>query len=101
MKPLPTYIEKGNFTFTQIKRKGDVAIYARCRRRPVKSGPLSYEVIKITRALQKHVLGKRVLREKGDEIYPWSEKWGSGALTCTSLEAAERRFRQILEESGA
>jgi hypothetical protein len=96
MKALKRRIVKQNFIYTQIQREGNIAIYEQASRSPAKSGHLHFEVIVISRAIQKHVLGETVLREKGDEIYPGIGKWGTMGWTHMTLHEAEKKFHTLL-----
>jgi hypothetical protein len=90
-KPMPTQFRRGGFTFRQIAREKDGAIYQQtwsgCRNRSV-----CYEVIRIRRRECFEIGGRFV---EPAEVYPRSESWGTDGFTLTDRDAAFAKLREI------
>jgi hypothetical protein len=90
-KPLLKHFRRGGFTFQQIAREGNGAIYKqswnRCR-----NPSISYEVIRIRRR-DGFQIGGRVVEPA--KVYPNSEGWGGDGFTLTDKEAAFAKLRQM------
>jgi hypothetical protein len=90
-RPLPKEFRRGGFTYRQIARERDAAIYEQtwngCRNPSV-----SYEVIRIRRR-DGFWIGKRLVEPA--EVYPNSEAWGVDGFTLTDKDAAFAKFRKI------
>lgn len=88
-KTIPvTFVKKG-FTYHQLKREGNRAIYRQTR---PGSGLNNYEVVKIGRH-HGYTMGGTYIEPA--ETYPGSSVWGLCGWTCTSLEAALERYNQL------
>ena len=90
-KLLPKEFRRSGFTYRQIAREGNAAIYKQtwngCH-----DPSVSYEVIRIRRREGFHIGGRFV--EPG-EIYPNSESWGVNGFTLTDKDAAFARLREL------
>ena len=90
-KPLPKEFRHSRFTYRQIAREDDVAIYEQtwngCR-----NPSICYEVIRIRRrdAFQ---IGDRFV--EAAEVYPNSDAWGSDGFTFTDEEAASAKLSKM------
>jgi len=88
---LPKQFRRDGFSYRQIARQGDAAIYEQtwngCRNPSV-----SYEVIRIRRR-QGFQIGGRFVEPA--EIYPNSETWGVDGFTFTDKEAAFAKLREL------
>jgi hypothetical protein len=90
MKVLSEKFTKKGFKFTCIKREEDLAIY----KRYIIGSPKTthYEVVVIT-SHNGIMIGKNFI-EPG-ELYPSSSQWGDKGFTCSTIDAAERKFSQL------
>jgi hypothetical protein len=90
-KPLAKEFRRGGFTYKQIARERDAAIYEQtwngCRNPSV-----SYEVIRIRRR-EGFEIGGRVV--EAAEVYPNSEAWGVDGFTFTDEEAASAKLSKM------
>src|SRR5688572_9729103 len=80
---------QSGFRFEQVRRERDVAIYRKSR-----AGYSGYEVIRIRARPAESFRGRHCPKR---EVYPFSEQWGVNGFTCAVLEAAQARFRSLLE----
>jgi len=88
---LPKEFRRGGFTYKQIARERDVAIYQQtwngCR-----DPSIAYEVVRIRRREGFHIGGRFV---EPAEVYPNSEAWGVDGFTVTDKDAAFAKLREI------
>ena len=93
-RPLPKAFRRDGFSYLQIARQGDAAIYEqtwnRCR-----NPSISYEVIRIRRR-QGFQIGGRFVEPA--EIYPNSEAWGTDGFTLTDKHRAFVKFSDLLRQ---
>lgn len=89
MKTLPTEFSKNGFNYKLIERNSVAAIYSQSSEGRING----YEVIKVKVFPEREVMGKKV---EAGEYYPGSEKWGTDAYTCGTLERALYRFNQFI-----
>jgi hypothetical protein len=75
------------FEHTQLKRVGDVAVY-----RQSKAGLPAYEVVLIQTHEAYTAFGKDI---PAGEFYPSSRQWGTCGFTFSTIEGAERKFREL------
>jgi hypothetical protein len=96
-KPLPTRFRREGFSYRQIAREGDAAIY---KQRWTGCAPPSacYEVIRIRRREGFEINGRFV---EPAEVYPRSEQWGELGWTVKDKEAAFHKLREIVASSNA
>lgn len=89
MKTLPLTFTESGWSYTQLARKGRVAIY-----RKVKQGGLaeSFEVIRIQSHNGYKIAGKDI---PASETYPCSNSWGTNGWSCITREAADAKFQQL------
>ena len=96
-RPLPKEFRRNGFSYRQIARQGDAAIYEQtwngCR-----NPSISYEVIRIRRR-QAFQIGGRFVGPA--EIYPNSEAWGTDGFTLTDKDAAFVKLCELAERIGA
>ena len=90
-KPIDhTFTEKG-FTYQQLARTGDVAMYRQSKGRVEK-----FEVV----IIQRH--DGRVLPNgktaEPTEYYPCTSQWGSKGFTCDSLFSARAKFDDLVTQ---
>ena len=95
-KPLPKEFRHGGFTYRQITRKGDAAIYEQ-RWTGCAEPSVCYEVIRIRRREGFQIDGRFV---EPAEVYPNSEAWGADGWTMQDKDAAFRKLRQVVVERG-
>src|SRR5205823_2431390 len=90
-KPLPKEFRRGRFTYKQIARERNAAIYEQtwngCRNPSV-----SYEIIRIRRRDGFQIGGRFV---EPAEVYPNSEAWGTDGFTLTDKDAAFAKLSEL------
>jgi len=90
-QPLPTRFQRGGFTYLQIAREGDCAIYEQ-RWSGCRNPSVCYEVIRIRRREAFQIEGRFV---EPAEVYRNSEAWGVDGFTLTDKEAAFARLWEL------
>jgi hypothetical protein len=90
-KPLPKEFRRGGFTYKQIARESDVAIYQQTWN-GCQNPSVSYEIIRIRRR-EGFQIGQKLIQPY--EIYPNSDSWGVDGFTVTDREAAFHKLREI------
>jgi hypothetical protein len=90
-KPLPKEFRHDGFSYRQIAREGDAAIYEQhwtgCA-----EPSICYEVIRVRRRDGFQIGGRFV---EPAEVYPNSEAWGTDGFTLTDRDAAFAKLRQM------
>ena len=89
---LPEQFKKNGFTYRQVKRENDVAIYAQMSSNRI----VAYEVAVIRKNTRskRGKLKAKFLPENA-ELYPSTSDWGTHGFTCFTLEQAERRAEAL------
>jgi len=95
MKKLEKEFVKKGFKFTQVTRKGDVAIYKQ-ESVAVKDPKANYEVVIIKSHNGYEIGGSKIAAA---EVYPGSTQWGLLGWTYSDLPAAEKRFKKLIRGS--
>ena len=97
MKPLDTtFIEKG-FTYTQLERDGNLAIY---RQEKPNQNPC-FEVVKIRHQKESKfkvhagTSEETTVLNPEKELYPNSEQWGDLGWTFRTIGEAQERFSEL------
>ena len=90
MKLLNKEFKSCGFNFKQVQREGDVAIFEKAS---INCNGVSYEVIKISRHNGYKLGGNYV---EPAETYPSNSLWGTAGWTCTSMDSAEKKFKELL-----
>jgi len=90
-KPLPKEFWRDGFTYRQIARQNDAAIYEQTWNNPLNHS-LCYEVIRI-RCRDAFDIGGRFV--EAAEVYPNSEVWGTDGFTLTDEAVAFTKLRKI------
>jgi hypothetical protein len=90
-RPLPKEFWRDGFTYRQIAREGDVAIYEQAWS-GCSNPSVCYEVVRIRRREGFQIDGRFV---EPAEVYPTSESWGVDGFTFTDKEAAFAKLREI------
>ena len=90
-KPLPKEFRRGGFTFREIAREGNAAIYEQ-RWTGCAEPSVCYEVIRVRRRDGFQIGGRFV---KPAEVYPNSEAWGTDGFTLTDKDAAFARLSEL------
>ena len=94
-RPLPKEFRRDGFTFRQIAREGNAAIYEQTWN-GCGNPTVCYEVIRIRRRDGFQIADRFV---EPAEVYPSSEVWGAGGFTFTNRNKAFATFSEIsLEE---
>jgi hypothetical protein len=88
---LPKEFRRDGFTFRQIAREGNAAIYEQTWN-GCPNPSVCYEVIRIRRR-EGFQIGARFI-EPG-EVYPNSEAWGVDGFTLTDKDAAFAKLRDL------
>jgi hypothetical protein len=91
-RPLPKEFQRGGFTYKQLAREGNAAIYEQ-RWSGCRNPSVCYEVIRIRRR-DGFQIGARFVEPA--EIYPNSEAWGVDGFTVQDKETAFRKLREII-----
>jgi hypothetical protein len=91
-KPLPTEFSRDGFSYRQIARERDAAVYEQTWS-GCPNPSVCYEVIRIRRREGFEIDGRFV---EPAEIYPQSDVWGIDGFTCTDKDGA---FAKLLEVS--
>lgn len=90
MKKIPNSFKLGGYSFTLLRRAGDVALFKK-----TKPGVTpSYEVVIVRRHVGRTIAGIAI---QPAEYMPSSDEWGRYGWTDASLEAATRRFEEQLQ----
>jgi hypothetical protein len=83
MHELPVEWKRGSWTYTQVWREGDLAIY----RQKHQEGPaVRFEVIRVQHQQQRRLPNGGVL--EAGEYYPNSARWGQDGFTVYTLDEA-------------
>jgi hypothetical protein len=95
LKPLPERFRYDNFDFRMLKREGDIAIFAKSSPSHPRE-PDSYEVVRVQRKPARLLFGRDI---PAHEAMPASEDWGIHGWTYAKLEAAEKKFAELINAS--
>ena len=90
-KSLPKEFRRDGFTYRQIAREGNAALYEQ-RWTGCAEPSVCYEVIRIRRR-EGFQIGDKLIQPY--EIYPNSEAWGVDGFTLTDRDAAFAKLREI------
>jgi hypothetical protein len=90
-RPLPKQFRRDGFTFRQIAREGDAAVYEQSWN-GCPDPSVCYEVIRIRRR-DGFQIGRRFIEPA--EVYPNSEAWGTDGFTVTDKETAFAKLREM------
>ena len=93
-KPLLKEFRHDGFTYRQITREGNAAIYEQ-RWTGCAEPSVCYEVIRIRRREGFQIGGRFV---EAAELYPRSEAWGTDGFTLTDRDAAFAKLREKITE---
>ena len=91
-RPIAKEFCHNGFTFRQIVREGDVAIYEQ-KWNGCANPSVAYEVVRIRRREAREIKGKII---EAAEVYPNSKAWGVDGFTVTDKEAALHKLREII-----
>lgn len=86
-KPVPEVFNKKGYTYRQIKREGNKAIFEQ-----TKGDFTAYEVVKIGKH-NGYTMGGAYIEPS--ETYPGSSLWGILGWTCTDLDSANTRYNTL------
>ena len=89
MKKIESNFIRGGFNHKQIIRKGNVAIFERWPKRGTTD--CHYEVVKISSHNGYNLGGSYI---DPAETYPGASLWGIQGWTCSTLEHAEKHFKE-------
>jgi len=92
MKKLEKVFTKKGFKFTQVERKGNVAIYKQ-EALKVENPKANYEVVQIKSHNGYEIGGSKIAAA---EVYPGSSQWGLLGWTHIDLASAEKRFKKLI-----
>ena len=90
-KPLPKEFRRDGFTYRQIAREGDAAIYEQ-RWNGCRNPSVCYEIIRI-RLRDRFRIGEKFIEPH--EVYPKPEAWGADGFTLTNKDAAFAKLREV------
>ena len=91
-KPLPKEFRRDGFTYRQIARETDAAIYEQ-RWNGCSDPSVCYEVVRIRRRDGFQIDGRLV---EPAEVYPRSGAWGVDGFTLTDKDAAFAKLRELV-----
>jgi hypothetical protein len=89
-RPIAKEIRHDGFTFRQIAREGDVAIYEQ-KWKGCANPSVAYEVVRIRRREAREIKGKII---EAAEVYPRAEAWGIDGFTLTDKDEAFAKLRE-------
>lgn len=92
MKKLETKFTSKGFEFTQVLRKGNMAIY---EKQHSQSANPTYELIYINSHNGYEIAGNKI---PPSEVYPSDSAWGTYGWTYTTLDEAKAKFKTKLEQ---
>jgi hypothetical protein len=93
---LPKQFRRDGFTYRQIGREGDVAIYEQTWN-ACQNPSVCFEVIRVRRREGFHIAGKFVAPA---EVYPRSEQWGALGWTFCDKAVAFAKLREATATTG-
>ena len=85
MQPLPTQFTKFGFTYAQVQRTTETAIYSQSRHGRIQA----FEVVRI-RKLPANTFPNGIT-SPAREAFPGNESWGTDAFTYLTLDCARER----------
>ena len=91
MKILEKKITNKNFSYKQIIRENNVAIYEQRLLEPDATNK-RYEVIIIRSHDGYEINGNKIAPS---EMYPSANQWGTLGWTCMTMEDAQKRFKKV------
>ena len=94
MKILEKKITNKNFSYKQIIREGNVAIYEQrlIDAEDTKTTNKRYEVIVIKSHDGYEINGNKIA---SSEMYPSANHWGTLGWTCMTMEDAQKRYKKV------
>ena len=90
-KPLPMHFRRSGFTYRQVAREGNAAVYEQTWSGCSESS-VCYEVIRIRRRDGFQIDGRFV---EASEVYPNSAAWGIDGFTLTDKDAAFAKLGKV------
>jgi hypothetical protein len=90
-RPLPKQFRRDGFTYRQVAREGNTAIYEQTWN-GCNNSSVCWEVIRVRRRAG-FTIGDRFIEPA--ETYPKSEAWGIDGFTLTNKDAAFAKLREI------
>lgn len=92
MKKLEKEFVKKGFKYTQVTRKGNIAMYKQ-ESTSIKNPKPAYEVVQIKSHNGYEIGGSKIAAA---EVYPGSTQWGLLGWTYQDLPTAEKRFKKLI-----
>ena len=92
MEILPIEYKKYGYTFKQVQRQGDVAIYSQSNED--RNEPIAFIVFIVQKQEASNIYGRDYPPK---ETTPGNSFWGQYAYTCHTLQRAEIRMKQLQE----
>jgi hypothetical protein len=97
MKRLEQYIKKNGFLYKQIKREGNLYIYAQGYGSEKEFDPIAYEVFFAREQKEGDAtIGGVDIHYENKELFPGDEDFGKMAWSFRKIEWAEKRFSALL-----
>lgn len=87
MKVLATTYTKNSYSFTQVSREGNIAIYE--QREPLNDRLLGYEVFIVQQNPERQIAGVKI---PTSESTPGNEQWGTKGFTTHTLQQAKDKI---------
>jgi len=85
MQPLPTQFTNSGFTYAQVQRTAETAIYSQSKHGRIQA----FEVVRI-RKLPANTFPNGIT-SPAREAFPGNESWGTDGFTCLTLARAQER----------
>lgn len=85
MTQYPTQFRKNSWSYRQLKRTGNVALYEQ-------GGGCAYEVIRIKQNPERTIKGNVI---PPHEAGPGDSEWGRNGWTLATIQRAEEKFAEI------
>lgn len=97
MEKLPLEYTKNSYNFKQVRREGDVCMYEQYE--PSNNRLIGYEVfVVLTQEEGREFRGSALVAK---ELTPGKESWGYLGFSPFTLEAANKRFDELLQRQAA
>ncbi len=92
MKELKATFDQSGYSFRQINREGDIAIFEKRWIEGGEDSSISFEVIRVQKRSGREMFGQFI---PAHEAYPSSEQWGEQAWTLTDRDRAFAKAAEL------
>ena len=91
MNKIKETFEQYGYTFNQIDRKDNIAIFSASNNNVIKY----YEVVIISVNKKDEFINGRLIKKAGDESYPTNSLWGIKGFTYLSYDKAMEKYNEL------